>query len=55
MIFEQFGGVIFIKYVKIPENSEFKREIYKKYQYTNTAFVMDKVHYFYMLYRSPND
>ena len=35
MIFEQFGGVLYVKYVKIPEISVFKREIYKKYQYTN--------------------
>ena len=30
IIFEQFGGVLFIKYFKIPEISVFNREIYKK-------------------------
>ena len=34
-LFENFGGVLVIKYVKIPEISVCHREIYKKYQYTN--------------------
>ena len=33
--FDNFGGVLVIKYIKIPEISVFHKEIYKKYQYTN--------------------
>ena len=35
MIFEKFGSVLFIKYVKIPKISVFHREIFNKYQNTN--------------------
>ena len=35
MPFDNFGGVLVIKYFKIPEISVFHKERYKKYQYTN--------------------
>ena len=35
MPFDNFGGVLVVKYIKIPEISVFHKEIYKKYQYTN--------------------